>query len=157
MKQKRCSLILIGMIISFIFAGCVTHPPEISKIPDATKSKQKISAPCNLIETKPRPSWIDHPPHSMHHLYGVGIAPRQSPVSRQVQAARILAMRDISQQIKVHVESLYEENQTQYDSEIQSRIQEKSEALLRGVRYVDQWNDIENCSIYMLASVALSH
>jgi len=141
-----------------MFFGCATQSSQNSTVPipkNSKKIKQKVLAPCDLKETKPRPSWIDHPPNSRQFIYGVGIAPRQSPVSRQVQAARILAMRDISQQIKVHIKSLYEERQKQNDSELQSWIQEKSEALLRGVRYVEQWNDTETCTIYMLASVAV--
>jgi hypothetical protein len=152
MKQKHF-VITICLIVIFI-AGCGTQSPVVMTTPKQEKKHQKTSTnPCHLSETKIRPSWIDHQPNSSQYLYGVGSAPKQTPVFRQIQAARILAMRNISQQIEVYIESIIEDTQSQNKSEIKSIIKEKSESLLRGIKYVDQWNDVDNCVVHVLASV----
>jgi PBP1b-binding outer membrane lipoprotein LpoB len=153
MKQNQY-IMVICLIVTFI-TGCVSQAPVVSTSPKPQeKIKQNASkTPCHLSETKSRPSWIDHPVNSSQYLFGVGSAPKQTPVFRQVQAARILAMRGISQQIQVYIESIIEDTQTQDKDEIKSKIKEKSESLLRGIKYVDQWNDVENCIIHVLASV----
>jgi len=157
MKQKKH--IILCVTIALFIAGCIPHTPKepLPKTETAPQIKQESQEhSCHLTETKPRPIWIDHPPKTDQFLFGVGAAPKQMPVSRQIQAARILAMRDISSQIQVHITSLFQETLTQDRSDIQSQIQEKTNALLRGIEYVDQWNDISNCTIYVLVSVALN-
>jgi len=158
MKQIQLAWI-VGLLITIMMTGCVSQTSRVMPVPESKKSKGiKQEAPeimCNLKESKPRPSWIDHPPNSNHVRYGVGAAPMQTPVTKQIQAAKILAMRDISQQIMVHLHSLYEETQTDNDTNIQSRVRQESSSLLRGIKYVDQWNDVKTCTIYVLASVAL--
>jgi len=157
MKQKKH--IILCVTIALFIAGCIPQTPKVPlpKTETAPQIKQESQEKsCHLNETKPRPTWIDHPPKTDQFLFGVGAAPKQMPVSRQIQAARILAMRDISSQIQVHITSLFQETLTQDNSDIQSQIQQKSEALLRGIEYVDQWNDISNCTIYVLVSVALN-
>ncbi|MBF0453058.1 MAG: LPP20 family lipoprotein, partial [Candidatus Magnetomorum sp.] len=114
------------------------------------------SNPCQLTETGPRPSWIDTPPQNDQYLFGIGIAPKQNPLSNQIHAARILAMRDITQQINVHIKSLFQEQITHDHEDIQTRTELTAEALLNGVKIIDQWNDVAGCNIYMLASVALN-
>jgi hypothetical protein len=89
--------------------------------------------PCHFKENKPRPSWIDQPPQNDQYLYGIGIAPKQSPVSNQIQAAKILAMRDISQQINVHVKSLYKEILMDSDSQSSTNIQSQIELSTRSL------------------------
>jgi len=42
-------------------------------------------------------------------LYGIGVAPIQNSISNQIQATKILAMREISQQISVYIISQFEE------------------------------------------------
>ena len=158
MKQKKH--IILCVTIALFIAGCIPQTPKVPlpKTETAPQIKQESQEKsCHLSETNPRPSWIDHPPKTDQFLFGVGAAPKQMPVSRQIQAARILAMRDISSQIQVHITSLFQETLTQDKSDIQSQIQEKSEALLRGIEYVDQWNDMSSCTIYVLASVALNN
>ncbi|ETR67193.1 MAG: hypothetical protein OMM_11857, partial [Candidatus Magnetoglobus multicellularis str. Araruama] len=59
----------------------------------------KLKPDCLLSEKRQKPLWIDHPPQNNNYLYGIGIAPKQIPVTNQIQAAKILAMREISQQI----------------------------------------------------------
>jgi hypothetical protein len=155
MKQNQ--FVMIVFLINTFISGCVSQAPVISNLPESQKQeamKQKISkTPCHLSETKSRPSWIDHPPSSSQYLYGIGSAPKQTPAFRQVQAARILAMRGISQQIEVYIESIIEDKQTHDKTAITSKIKEKSESLLRGIKYLDQWNDVDNCIIHVLASV----
>ncbi|KPA14819.1 hypothetical protein MHK_004975 [Candidatus Magnetomorum sp. HK-1] len=124
------------------------HPNKTQH--DINKNKES----CHLTENKPRSSWIDQLPQSNGQLFGMGVAPKQHPISRQIQAAKNLAMRDISQQINVHVKSLYQEKITSNQApEIQSHIELKAEALLQGVKIIDQWNDLSTCDIYMLVSV----
>ena len=160
--QIKSIIYLYLFILIFFIAGCIT---QVEYIPEKTTTKQNQikqpsqPPPCHLTENKPRPSWIDNPPQNSQYLFGIGVAPKQSPVSNQIQAARILAMRDISQQIQVHVKSLFQEklktSNSESDINITSSTELKAEALLRGVKIVDQWNDTSACNIYMLASVAL--
>ncbi|KPA09673.1 hypothetical protein MHK_010121 [Candidatus Magnetomorum sp. HK-1] len=163
MKSKYYQM--YSLLILF-FWGCV---PQVQHIPDPIPTKptehqgitpEPAKPSCPLSEIKVRPSWIDHPPQNEQYLFGIGIAPQQRPVSNQIQAARILAMRDITQQIKVHVNSIFQEKITashsQSSTDIQSRIHMTSQALLQGVKIIDQWNDVAQCNIYMLASVALN-
>jgi hypothetical protein len=146
--------------ILWCIVGCISQSqltlPDIQK--DLQKETQhhinKKNEPCNLTENKPRPAWIDQLPNSKRQLFGIGVAPKQSPVSRQLQAAKILAMRDISQQINVHVKSLYQERIKSNEApEIQSHTELTAEALLQGVKIIDQWNDMSTCEIYMLVVV----
>jgi hypothetical protein len=159
MKQKNH--IILCVIITLFIAGCIPQTAQVTRLPKSEKTpKVKQESPkkaCHLNETKPRPSWIDHPPKTDQFLFGIGAAPKQMPISRQIHAARTLAMGDISSQIQVHIKSLFQETLTQDNSDIQSQIQQKSEALLRGIDYVDQWNDMSSCTIYVLASVALNN
>jgi hypothetical protein len=142
-----------------MITGCVSQKPVFSTMPgtqeetQSTTSKQKeFKTPCLLKETKPRPSWVDNPVNSNTHIFGVGAAPKQDPVSRQIQAARILAMRNISEQIKVYVEGIYEEIQTNNDSKIKDMVKQKTDSLLRNIKYDDQWNDVSSCTVYSLVS-----
>ena len=159
MKQKNIHMI-ICLTISIFISACASQAPIVSTMPkleETPKVKPKSTEnSCHLTETRPRPSWINHPPKTDQFLFGIGAAPKQMPISRQIQAAKILAMRDISQQIQVHIQSLFQETLTHDNSDIQSQVKQTSEALLRGVKYVDQWNDVSHCTIYVLASVALS-
>ena len=156
MKQKKH--IILCVTIAFFIAGCIPHTPKVPLPKNETAPQIKQESPensCHLTETNPRPTWIDHPPKTDQFFFGIGAAPKQMPISRQIHAARTLAMGDISSQIQVHIKSLFQETLTQDNSDIQSQIQQKSEALLRGIEYVDQWNDMSSCTIYVLASVAL--
>jgi len=125
--------------------------------------RQKVinsKSACLLSEKRQKPLWIEHPPQSDNYLYGVGIAPIQIPVANQIQAAKILAMRDISQQIKVFIKSQYEETiksvGTKSSTTIESHTKITSESLLHRVKIIDQWNDVEYCNAYALAAVELT-
>jgi len=154
----------------FIFA-CV---PQIQqtvnpKINSQLKIKNKIEQQiqnvnpqkpaCHLTEKRLKPHWIEEQPQNEHYLYGIGIAPKQISVSNQIQAAKILAMRDISQQITVYVNSKYQEiiKETGYQgtTSIESHTNITTESFLQRIKTIDQWNDVENCNIYMLVSVKL--
>jgi hypothetical protein len=153
------------LMIVLCFIGCQTLPHQKTQASTTILKKEKEKMipshvkkePCHFKENKPRPSWIDQPPQNNQYLYGIGVAPKQSPVSNQIQAAKILAMRDISQQIHIHVKSLYQEKFIEIDDQsstnIQSQIELSTQSLLQRVQYVDQWYDADQCSIYFLASV----
>ena len=166
-KLMYCTLI----VLIFLITGCIQ---QVQQRPDSFVTKAKDNHPispepakpvfnkplCQLTESKQRPSWIDNPPQNNQYLFGMGLAPQQSPVSNQIQAARILAMRDIAQQIRVHVNSVFQEkitdSQSTSDTDIQSRIELTAQELLQGVKIIDQWNDVSGCNVYILASVALN-
>ena len=157
--QQKNNFMYLWAVISIFISGSVAQTSQVSTFPNTTEIPENTpqhTTSCHLTETKPRPSWIDHPPKTDQYLFGVGAAPRQEPVSNQIKAGRILAMQDISSQIQVHIKSLYQETQTYNKSEIHSQVQQKTEALLRGIEYVDQWNDISQCTVYVMASVPLT-
>jgi len=127
------------------------------------QQRQNVIIPkttCLLCEKRQKPLWIEHPPQNDNYLYGVGVAPMQIPVANQIQAAKILAMRDISQQIEVFVKSQYEETNksvgTKSSTTIESHTKITSESLLHRVKIIDLWNDVEYCNVYALAAVKLT-
>ena len=166
--QRKIDICIIkqAIIISILLyiLACTSHINQAKEL--TINQHQKIEQHlepqkqiCPLTEKRTKPLWIVHPPHNDHILYGIGVAPRQNHISNQVQAAKILAMRDISQQISVYISSLYEENVKESifigKTAIESHTKITSEALLQKVKIIDQWNDVENCNIYVLASVEL--
>jgi len=161
MLKNNINQICYSIICIFIF-GCISKDqlknsdfenklqPELKEYQHIINNKNE---PCQLKEHRLRPSWIDKLPKSNRQLFGMGAAPKQTPVSKQVQAAKVLAMNNISQQINVHVKSLYQEIiKSNQAPDIQSLTKLKAEALLKGVK-IEQWNDVSTCVIYMLASV----
>ena len=109
---------------------------------------------CHLKEKKLRPFWIDNPPQNDQYFFGIGVAPKQMPLSNQIKAAKILAMQDITQQINVHIDSLYQESITQNHININSHVRLSTHEWLKRVKVIDQWNDVVQCNIYILVSVA---
>jgi len=132
---------------------------EHHKIEQQSSNMYHYNPDYALTEKSPKPSWIDNPPQNERFLYGIGIAPKQKPVSNQIQAAKILAMRDITQQITVYIDSQYQEIQREVESKkftnIESHTKITSESLLKRVKRIDSWNDVKNCDIYTLVSVKL--
>jgi hypothetical protein len=156
MTKKQIKQISYCILFCWLF-GCIPQNQildsdfEKGMQTDPQNSIDEKSEPCHLTENKPRPSWIDQIPQSKQQLFGMGVAPRQP---KQKQVAKILAMRDITQQINVHVKSIYQEKITSNQAtDIQSQTELTAEALLQGVKIIDQWNDVSTCSMYMLASV----
>jgi len=115
------------------------------------------SKACLLTEKRKKPSWINQPPQNDHYLYGIGIAPRQKSVTNQIQAAKILATRNISQKISAYIKSQYQKTVKDIESKgsttIGSHTKRTAESLLKRVKIIDKWNDVENCNIYVLTSV----
>ena len=154
-------------IMSF-FYGCtstamqVPHQSDRLVSTDQTHKQPAIDSSdssCELMETRPRPSWIDHPPQKAHYLFGVGIAPKQNP-AMQRRAAEILAKEDIAKQIQTYVSSQIEiidtNDQGNSHTQINTRLTEMTQMLLHGVVIEDRWNDRERCDSYALASVRLN-
>jgi len=112
---------------------------------------------CRLIEYRQKPLWIDNPPHNDSHLYGIGVAPAQLPKSNQIQAAKILAMNDISFKIRSIINSQVNFSVVGDEEDIskESQVAIISKSLLQNVKIIDQWNDVENCVVYILASVEI--
>jgi len=158
-------LIYLTLTLLFSFLGCTNQIHDViqkevtvQKLKEIKSKKKLQSYPkCHLKENKPRPSWIDLPPQNDEYIFGIGVAPKQLPVSNQIRAAKYLAMQDISQQINVYVNSIYQENIKQTDSfdntNIQSQIQLTTREWLKNVRTIDQWNDLAQCNVYILLSV----
>ena len=163
-NAKNFFYIIFVIFLRFFTFGCISQTEhsktELVSTPtkEIKKSLRDQTLLCSLTENSPRPSWIDQLPQNNRQIFGMGVAPRQSPMSRQIQAAKILAMRDISQQINVHVKSVYQERiNSNQAPEIQSQTELTAEALLQRVKIIDQWNDVSSCDIYMLAAVDIDN
>jgi len=160
---------LVSHITLFVSIFACTHQIQqtanqnINSQQDFKQQSQNVINPksaCLLSEKRQKPLWIDHPPQNDNYLYGIGIAPKQIPVTNQIQSAKILAMREISQQIKIFVKSQYEETVKAVGNKVSTTIESHtkitSESLLHRVKIIDQWNDVEYCNIYALAAVELT-
>jgi len=157
--------ILLNLTLLICIFACSHHIQQTEKLNINTQVKQQYlqdehqKTNCLLTEQKQKPIWIENPPQNDNYLYGIGIAPIQSPVTNQIQAAKILAMREISQQIKIFINSQYQEISKAVGakefSSIESNTKVTSQSLLRKVKIIDQWNDIADCYVYVLASVEL--
>jgi len=158
--------ILLNLTLLIICIFACSHPiQQTEKMNINTQVKQQClqdehqKTNCLLTEEKQKPIWIDNPPQNDNYLYGIGIAPIQSTVTNQIQAAKILAMREVSQQIKIFINSQYQEiskvvGANEFSS-IESNTKIISQSLLRRVKIIDQWNDVKHCYVYILASVEL--
>jgi len=91
-------------------------------------------------------------PQDDTYIYGIGIAPKQESLEKQLIASELAAKSDLSSQVVIYIKSEYWER-FENQNYINSEIYQYTKSVIKDFEIVEIWKNEKNCIIYTLLRV----